>query len=235
MVPSSTLTVETNVLALAPCSHVSMFALQISVPIRGSSVRSSSTAHGVVLERGSDTAVESKLGEATPGWLLHIGKTGCINPPIGCINPPKTWWCRCSNTPRWLTKAAGSRNVDASWGKQAPRCWTEGPSQARKICSGIMGTCSWTWGTACRWAARKAISANKTISNPISVRGAIIPRPPNLVGSLACVHWWVEIGVPANFPKFVSFGCETHATRDRYMCGVWCDTTIVIWRKYPHS
>jgi hypothetical protein len=28
-----------------------------------------------VLERGSDSAVESKLGEATPGWLLHIGKT----------------------------------------------------------------------------------------------------------------------------------------------------------------
>jgi hypothetical protein len=44
-----------------------MFALQISVPIRGSSVRSSGKAHGVVLERGSDSAVESKLGEATPG------------------------------------------------------------------------------------------------------------------------------------------------------------------------
>jgi len=70
MVPSSPLKdqrLETNVLALAPRSHVSMFALQISVPIRGSSVRSSSKAHGVVLERGSDSAVESKLGEATPG------------------------------------------------------------------------------------------------------------------------------------------------------------------------
>jgi hypothetical protein len=69
MVPSSTLKdqrLETNVLALAPRSHVSMFALQVSVPIRGSSVRSSK-AHGVVLERGSDSAVESKLGEATPG------------------------------------------------------------------------------------------------------------------------------------------------------------------------